>query len=399
MNKKWHIKKLGEISRINYGFTEKANFKEIGPKFLRITDIQDNYVNWENVPFCKIDENELSKYKLKDGDIVFARTGATTGKSFLLKKPPLAVFASYLIRLQILNLNEILPDFLILYFQTDQYWKNVSKGLSGSAQGGFNASKLADLQIPLPPIPEQQRIVKILDETFKKIEKVKENTEKNFKNSHKLFESYLQKALLNKNSNWQTKKLIDACEKITDGSHFSPKSSTYGAYPYITVRDINNDIINFKNCKFIDEASYNQLVKNGCQPFLGDLLFSKDGTVGKVSLVDYQKKFVILSSLAIIRPKIIINPQFLKYILKSNKFVEEAIGKKTGTAIKRIVLKNLKDINISFPESLSEQQKIVTQLDSLSQQTQKLESLYKQKLANLEELKKSILNKAFNGEL
>src|SRR3990167_2145919 len=162
----WKVKKLGEISKINYGYTEKASFKKIGPKFLRITDIQDNCVDWGTVPFCKIGKDELSKYLLSEGDIVFARTGATTGKSFLLTNPPLAVFASYLIKLRILNLEILAPEFLFLFFQTKTYWDKIETGLSGSAQGGFNATKLAEISVPLPPLPEQQRIVAILDEAF-----------------------------------------------------------------------------------------------------------------------------------------------------------------------------------------------------------------------------------------
>ncbi len=157
------VSKLGKLSKINYGYTERASFNEIGPKFLRITDIQGKNVNWESVPFCKIDNKELSKYILNREDIVFARTGATTGKSYLIEAPPLAVFASYLIRVQILDPSRLTAPFLFLFFQTKTYWDNIKIGLSGSAQGGFNAKKLGELLIPLPPLPEQQRIVAKLD--------------------------------------------------------------------------------------------------------------------------------------------------------------------------------------------------------------------------------------------
>src|SRR5659263_301242 len=162
------------------------------------------------------------------------------------------------------------------------------------------------------------------------------------------------------NKGWEVKKLGEVCEKITDGSHFSPKSSREGVYPYITVRDISDDKIDFNNCKFIGEDNYKLLLKNGCQPFWGDILFSKDGTVGKVSIVDFKKDFVVLSSLAIVRPRQnIIDMHFLKYILKSHAFLEDAIGKKTGVAIRRIILKNLMQIKITYPKSLAEQQRIV----------------------------------------
>ncbi|MBX3475414.1 MAG: restriction endonuclease subunit S [Planctomycetes bacterium] len=155
----WTEKRLSEMARINYGYTESASSEKVGPRFLRITDIQDNRVDWETVPYCRIENVSLPKYKLADGDIVFARTGATTGKSYLVSAPPDAVFASYLIRVQLTG-RQISPQFLNLFFQTQSYWDEIRAGVSGSAQGGFNATKLGELEIPFPTSPkEQQRVV------------------------------------------------------------------------------------------------------------------------------------------------------------------------------------------------------------------------------------------------
>jgi len=165
MKKGWEVKELGEVSAINYGYTESASSEPIGPRFLRITDIQDDKVDWENVPYCKISKNDLPQYRLATGDIVFARTGATTGKSFLVDDPPEAVFASYLIRLRVID-EKLLPQFVSLFFQTAAYWKIIKAGLSGSAQGGFNASKLSALSITIPPLSEQRRVIGIVDKVF-----------------------------------------------------------------------------------------------------------------------------------------------------------------------------------------------------------------------------------------
>ena len=194
MKKGWEEKKLGEISIINYGYTEKASFNEIGPKFLRITDIQDNYVDWAKVPFCRIEKTEISKYLLCDGDIVFARTGATTGKSYLLNNPPLAVFASYLIRLKIVDSTKLLPEYIFLCFQTKAYWDIIKNGVSGSAQGGFNASKLADISIPIPPLQEQQRIVNKLDALSAETKKLEVIYEQKLVDLDELKQSILEKA-------------------------------------------------------------------------------------------------------------------------------------------------------------------------------------------------------------
>ena len=189
----WVKKKLGDISTINYGYTEKASREPIGPKFLRITDIQDNQVNWETVPFCEISENDYVKYKLYTGDIVFARTGATTGKSFLVINPPNAVCASYLIRLS-LQSKELMPEFLILYFQTNKYRESISLGISGSAQGGFNASKLANLVIPVSINVEQVRIVNYAKELLEYTQRLEAIYRKKIAALKELKQSILQKA-------------------------------------------------------------------------------------------------------------------------------------------------------------------------------------------------------------
>ena len=169
--KGWVNMRLSELAKISYGYTESSSVEKIGPHFLRITDIQDNRVDWPAVPYCRIDNTDFPKYRLKDGDIVFARTGATTGKSYLVNDPPSAVFASYLIRVQLID-KTVLPRFLNLYFQTQSYWNIIRKGVSGSAQGGFNATKLGGLLIPFP------RIIKDQEGIIEKLEALSAQTQK-----------------------------------------------------------------------------------------------------------------------------------------------------------------------------------------------------------------------------
>lgn len=155
-------KPIGEYSNINYGYTAKASYEKGRYKFLRITDIQDNAVDWDSVPYCEVEKKKLSSVLLNDGDIVFARTGATTGKSFLLEDPVDSVFASYLIRLSV-DKQVFLPKYVMHYFQSAKYWQQVKKGISGAAQGGFNAKKLGGLIIPLIDKTQQLEIIKKLD--------------------------------------------------------------------------------------------------------------------------------------------------------------------------------------------------------------------------------------------
>jgi type I restriction enzyme S subunit len=191
----WEIKTLGEVSKINYGYTEKASFDEVGPKFLRITDIQDNGVDWGTVPYCKCSDKDLPKYKLETGDIVFARTGATTGKSYLINNPPNAVFASYLIRLRMNSINEFIPEFISYFFQTKTYWDKINAGISGSAQGGFNATKLGELEFHFPKSKEaQQIIVRQLDALRAETQKLEAVYQQKIADLEELKKSILQKA-------------------------------------------------------------------------------------------------------------------------------------------------------------------------------------------------------------
>jgi type I restriction enzyme S subunit len=156
----WQIKTVAEISGPpQYGYTQSAKSDPVGPKFLRITDIQDGQVNWETVPYCECDEVTCDKYRLGPGDIVFARSGATTGKTFLLKECPNAVFASYLIRLRIQQ--DALPEYVYWFFQSRYYWEQIT--LRGAAQPNMNARILGGLKVPIPDDDTQGRIVAYLD--------------------------------------------------------------------------------------------------------------------------------------------------------------------------------------------------------------------------------------------
>jgi len=163
-----------------------------------------------------------------------------------------------------------------------------------------------------------------------------------------------------------SQKLSAVCQLITDGSHFSP-TTTKSGLPYVTVRDISDGRINISAAARISIESFEELERSGCRPWTGDVLFSKDGTVGKVALVETSEPFVVLSSLAILRPEAsVVLPAYLAYCLQSLDFQREATGQKTGLAIKRVVLKHLKNMAVPVPP-LPVQRRIVdlmTHLDS-----------------------------------
>ena len=156
--KGWVWTTVNNISKsILYGVSESAK-SEGKYKLLRITDIQDNQVNWDTVPFTDFDEEKVSSYILRDGDIVFARTGATVGKSYLINGlSQKAIYASYLIRVQTYDL--ILPEYIKSFFESGYYWQQIQLNSVGIGQPNVNGTILGNLNLPLPPYVEQKRIV------------------------------------------------------------------------------------------------------------------------------------------------------------------------------------------------------------------------------------------------
>jgi type I restriction enzyme S subunit len=159
---------------ILYGVSESA--KACGKyRLLRITDIQNNNVQWNNVPYTDFDSNKAESYLLNDGDILFARTGATVGKSYLVQGlTEKAIYASYLIRVQ--TYDAVLPQYVKFYFESGYYWEQIEQESVGVGQPNVNGSILGNLQIPIPPIHEQNRIVLELTRWMDIIDAIEDGT-------------------------------------------------------------------------------------------------------------------------------------------------------------------------------------------------------------------------------
>ena len=169
----WAWTTVNNISKsIIYGVSESAK-SEGKYKLLRITDIQNNKVDWETVPFTDFDDDKVASYILYDGDIVFARTGATVGKSYLIKGlSQKAIYASYLIRVQTFDL--ILPEYVKLFFESGYYWEQIELTSVGIGQPNVNGTILGSLNIPLPPFAEQKRIVIEKDRWLSLLEQIEQ---------------------------------------------------------------------------------------------------------------------------------------------------------------------------------------------------------------------------------
>lgn len=189
--KGWNVLPVSAFcEKPQYGFTASATTEPLGPQMVRITDIQGGQVQWDGVPYCLCPEPE--PYLLQENDILFARTGATTGKSFLIGECPNAVFASYLIRLRIKS--DVTPDYLYAFFQTPNYWQQIADNKTGTGQPNCNGTKLAAVQVPVPPESEQHRIVAYLDSLQAKADRIKALQQKTAAELDALLPSILDKA-------------------------------------------------------------------------------------------------------------------------------------------------------------------------------------------------------------
>jgi type I restriction enzyme S subunit len=332
------------------------------------------------------------------GDIVFARTGATTGKSYMVSNPPDAVCASYLIRLR-LQSSEILPRFVSYYFGTKAYWDAVSTGISGSAQGGFNASKLGALQIPLPPVSEQQRIVAILDEAFARLATATANAEKNFKNARELFESALNSIFTK--GRWRESPLQSLCDAFDDGDWIETKDQSPSGIRLVQTGNIGEG--HFKDrgekARFISEATFKSL--RCTEIFEGDCLISRlPDPVGRACLLPVSKlRMITAVDCTIVRfKKEAVVPEFFVYYSQSRAYAAAIERQTKGATRQRISRKNLGDVPLPVP-ALSEQKKVVEKLAGLEDEVDRLASWYERRLSQIQELEQSILQKAFSGEL
>ena len=190
--KGWEWIRMREVAQnIHYGYTASAKTDNTGVKFVRITDIQNNMVNWETVPYCDIDDKKLESCKLENNDILIARTGGTIGKSFIVENVEYsAVFASYLIR--VIPLKSINPRYLKLFLETPLYWRQLISKSQGTGQPNVNSVSLSELVMPLPSINEQERIIDRVEKLMKVCDELELRIEKSKKYSGKLMESILK---------------------------------------------------------------------------------------------------------------------------------------------------------------------------------------------------------------
>jgi type I restriction enzyme S subunit len=397
MKQGWEIKKLSQLFDVKSSRrVHQADWMSSGIPFYRAREVvklaRDGMV--ENELFISqelYDEFTKEKGAPKTGDIIVSAVG-TLGQCYLVKDSDKFYFKDASV-LWFENMGKVNSRYIEYAFKADSIMAQVMDGSMGATVGTLTISRAKDIEIPLPPLPEQQRIVAILDEAFAAIAKAKANAEQNLKNAKELFESFLQGVFENKGQGWEEKKLAEVADLI-DSLHTTPKYTTEG-YPMVRVTDIKPGFLNLSKTKKVEKKTFDNFSKR-YTPKIGDIVLSRVGSYGVSAIVNTNEPFCLGQNTVFLIPKI--NSNYFYYFLNS-AYAKKQIDKMVaGTTQPTISLKSIKEISVPQPNS-KEQKIIVEKIEALSTETKRLEVIYTQKLSDLEELKKSILQKAFSGEL
>jgi len=383
----WEKTTLADLcSDISYGYTESAKQEKIGPKFLRITDIASERLEWSNVPYCSISESDFEKYKLLPGDIVIARTGATTGVNYTIKEsdPKEVVFASYLIRYKINP--KIASPYFIGQLLRSSYWSDyVDAIVGGSAQPGANAKQLGLFEFLLPPIDIQKTIASVLSSLDNKIDLLHRQNA----TLEKIAETLFRQWFIEEAKEREKTKIGLVLETVLGGTPSTKKPEYWdGTIPWINSGEVNNFRI-LKPTKFITELG---LAESNTKllPIGTTVLAITGATLGQISLLEistcanqsvvgiipnetYPKEYVFL---------------WIKYM------IDEIILNETGGAQPHI---NKNDVN--------ETEILVPCNDDLEFIESKIKPLFKKisinsfQINTLIELRDSLLPKLMSGEI
>jgi type I restriction enzyme S subunit len=449
----WTMTTLGNVvEKPQYGHTAKASHDLTGPRFLRITDIQASGVDWTTVPGCEISDAEVVRYQLAAGDIVFARTGATTGKSYLIRIcPERAVFASYLIRIR--SHLGIEPRYLHNYFDSHWYWQQIVERQAGIAQPGVNANKLLTLELPIAPLNEQRRIVAEIEKQFTRLDAALANLERvkaNLKRARasvlkaavegrlvlteaalaragrRSFEpaSVLLKRILvererkHREANgkkkytppvvpstddlpegWTWTTVDQLTELITSGSRgWSEYYAETGAR-FIRSQDINTYRLNLGCVAHVQLPQKTEGSRT--RVYVGDVLVIITGanvTIAACVQTDVGEAYVN-QHVALCRPlKGVLSPYLHLWMMAEGGGRPQLESAAYGAGKPGLNLTNIRDVRVGLPP-LAEQHRIVAEVERRLSVIDTLEQVADRNLTRCKRLRQSILKRAFEGKL
>ena len=386
MRKGWEIKTIGEVCKVIAGQSPEGKYyNDTGkglPFYQGKKEYGDKYIGepkiWTTKVTKEAEANDiLISVRAPVGPINFSTQKICIGRGLA------AIRASKFIE------NQFLYYFLMKH-------ENEIVGNTGAVFNSINKAQIEGIKIPLPPLSEQQEIVSILDDVFESIERAKLNAEKNLKNSKELFDSYLQNIFEKKGKDWEEKTLGEAC-KVERGSSPRPIDK------YFTEDIEGVNWIKIGDTKHVDKYIYStrqKITKDGALQSrfvdIDDFILSNSMSFGKPYIMKTQG--YIHDGWFVLRLPKNIDTEFFWYLLASPYTMNQFVSLASGAIVKNISGDLVKKTILPIPP-LNDQKNIVKKLDDLSKETKRLENIYQQKLNDLEELKKSILQKAFNGEL
>jgi type I restriction enzyme S subunit len=394
---KWEWKKLGEVAKIYNGNSINANVKkerysnvESGFPFIATKDVgNDSEVDYENgirIPF----EEAGFKVARKDTVLICAEGGSAGKKKCILNED--VCFGNKLFAIDY-NREKLIGKFVFYYTFEQSFTDEFQKLLSGII-GGVSSAKFKEIQIPIPPLSEQKRIVKFLDNEFSKIETLKTNAETNLKNAKELFYAELKKSFHEKGS-WKTVQLGEIALEYGRGkSKHRPRNDEClfgGEYPFIQTGDIRN------SGKYVVDytETYNEIGLAQSKLWQkGTLCITIAANIAETAILTFPCCFPD-SVIGFVPNEQYSSVDFIYYVILYFRTELQKISK--GAAQDNLNLAKLESMNFPLPP-LSVQKEIVARLDKLSENVKRLETNYKQIIANCDELKKSILEKTFEEE-
>lgn len=448
---KWTKSRLGEIcSKPQYGWTSKSS-KDGKIKYIRTTDISSGKINWESVPFCEKEPDSVDKYRIEQNDILVSRAGSV-GISYRIEEVPAeAVFASYLIRFKPIIIE---PKFIEYFLKTDIYWNSISEFTAGIAVPNVNATKLAELKIPIPPLNEQHRIVEKLDKLLAKVESAKARLERiprllkqfrqavlsaavsgeltkdwrknnpDVEDAYVLLENSIQsiKILLKGKykeislPEYPINEIIPSKWKYTFiqpllnyerngiktgpfGSALKKSEHQQKGIPVVGIENIGEGKFNFGNKIFVTAEKAVQL--NSFNVLPEEIIISRSGTVGEVCVVpfDFGPALISTNLIRMALNRTVINPYFFTYLFQGSTLILNQIRElckgSTRDFLNQTILKSL----IFVLPPLKEQNEIIKRVEALFKTADQIEARYKKAKAHVDKLQQSILAKAFRGEL
>ena len=409
MTKGWQTKRLGDACRFIDYRGKTPGKTTSGLRLITAKNVKMGYIQETPMEFVdpKSYDGWMTRGIPKIGDVLFT-TEAPLANVAQLDTEEKVVFAQQIIVLQPAE-NDLDRTFLKYLLLSDLAQRRIHEKGTGATVKGIKASLLKSIPIEFPPLPEQHRIVGILDEAFDGLATATANAEMNLQNARSLFESHLQSVFTQPGKGWEEKSVGDlVADRLLappiDGNHgeIHPKKADFvsSGVPFIMASDLEDGRVNQRDCAFISRKQADSLRKGFAED--GDVLLSHKGTIGRVAILHTKHDYVMLTPQVtyyrvIAREKFL--NRFLYYALQSTNFVQR-MNEIAGAGSTRAYIGILKQLElpIAFPV-LAEQERLANQLDALAAETQRLESIYQQKLAALGELKKSLLHQAFSGGL